>query len=345
MKAMIQILVSAALLSLTPAAPALAETFDLVTFTPPAGQRETQTDHIGFTETAGNAFCQLAVYHSLPGSGDPGRDFEAEWDGLVAKRYRVTGTLSTKVVDWPGGWKLTLGAAPVSAEGAGDFVSMLAVFSGHGVRIPVLVNYNDERYQEKFNNFLTGLQLRPPAPSVATPAAVPSPAPASGPGGPPALTSQEWYRAIASYSHWGFNFTGPELAKMGNQGYSKWTYRFQPDGSYSFVSEFWSMNRNQEYWFVEEDGAYRVTGDIIHVSPRQVRRILRNKAGQQQGEAVPLDREETSYRYKFHYLSGMEKWYLILSPADGKETRRDGSFSGHQLFPAAYLYSKPPLYH
>lgn len=318
----------------------LAETFDLVTFNPPGGQREALPDHVGFTEQAGNAFCQIAVFHSVPGAGDAARDFEAEWDGLVAQRYRVTGTRSAKAVDWPGGWKMTVGAAPVSAAGAGDFIAMLAVFSGHGVRVPVLVNYNDERYQEKFNSFIAGLQLHPPAPAAAVP-----PAPqTAGPGGPPPLTSQPWYRAIASYSHWGFNFTGPELAKMGNQGYSKWTYNFRPDGSYSFVSEFWSMSRHQEYWFVEEAGTYQATGDTIRVSPRQVRRVLRNKEGQPQGEAVPVDREETRYRYKFHYLSGMEKWYLILTPADGKETRRDGSFSGHQLFPASYLYSKPPQF-
>jgi hypothetical protein len=339
MKVAFLILEIGALLTLVLAAPARAETFDLVTFTPPAGQRNAQPDSVNFTESAGSAFCQVAVYHSLPGSGDPARDFEAEWDGLVAKRYHVAGTRTVKTVDRPGGWKLTVGAAPVSAAGAGDFVSMLAVFTGHGVRVPVLVNYNDERYQEKFNSFLAGMQLRPPSP--AAPAAAVAAAPADIGGAPP-LVGRKWYRSIAQYSNWGFNPTPEEISKISDQGYARWTYAFNSDGSYSFVGEFWSMSKYQEYWFREESGTFRVSGDTIRLAPSQTRRVLRNKSGQPQGEALPTEAEPTTYRYQFHYFEGIGEWNLVLTPADGRETRRDGSFANNKLFSGSYLFGDPP---
>lgn len=341
MEAPLHALVIVALLGLVPAAPALAETFDLVTFTPPAGKRASGSDHVGFTETSGNAFCQVAIYHNVPGAGDPSRDFEAEWDGLVAQRYRLTGTRTVRAVDWPGGWKLTVGASPVSAAGAGDFVSMLAVFSGHGIRVPVLVNYNDERYQDRMNDFLAAIQLRRPAAPPA-PAAAVAGAPASAGGAPP-LVGRKWYRSIAQYSNWGFNPSPAEIAKISDQGYGRWTYAFNPDGSYSFVGEFWSMNKYQEYWFREESGTFRMSGDTIRLAPRQTRRVLRNKAGQQQGEQLLVEAEPTTYHYRFHYFEGIGEWNLVLTPDDGRETRRDGSFANNKLFAGSYLFGDPPV--
>jgi hypothetical protein len=61
------------------------ETFDLVTFAPPAGTRSSGDGFVGFTEATPTAFCQMAVYRSAPGSGDAARDFGVEWDLLVGK--------------------------------------------------------------------------------------------------------------------------------------------------------------------------------------------------------------------------------------------------------------------
>jgi hypothetical protein len=91
-----------------------AETFDLLTFTPPPGARAVQADAVSFTDATPTTFAVSGVYRSAPGSGDPARDFADEWNMLVARSVRVDGELKTETVDWPGGWKLTMGAASVS---------------------------------------------------------------------------------------------------------------------------------------------------------------------------------------------------------------------------------------
>jgi|GEM_PF-6802565 len=335
MKATILYLMMVALSGLAPDLHAQTETFDLVTFTTPAGQRSSQTDVVGFTDATDTTFCQMAVYRHAAGSGDPARDFAAEWDLLVARHYRVTTPLNSETVDWPGGWQLTMGAAKVYSEGARNFVALLSVFSGYGVKISVLVNYNDDLYRPKVDQFLASIQLRVPDATMAA-------APVAGAGDQPVLAGRTWHRSIANYSNWGYNPSPMEIAKIGNQGYAKWTYVFNPDGTYTFVHEFWSMSRHLEYWFTEEKGIYRATADSVTVTPRQARRVLRDKTGRQQGEAVPVDLEETVYQVRFHFMAGLGEWNLILTPLDGRETRRDGTFANHELFPASYLFGKPP---
>jgi len=319
---------------------ARTETFDLVTFVTPAGQRSSGSDHVGFTETAGNAFLQLAVYRSALGSGDAARDFAAEWDELVAKRYRVIGDLSTETADHGGGWTLTMGSAPVHTESAQGFVSMLAVFSGHGIKVSVLINLNDQRFQPNVDRFLDSIRLREPPPQTAPAAAVATMPTTTG--GTPSLVGREWYKSVANYSNWGYNPSGMEIAKIGNQGYTRWSYVFHPDGTYAFNREFWSMNKHLEYWFHEETGAYRVAGDTLTVTPRTARRILRNKAGQQQGDAVPAELEPATYRIQFHYFEGLGEWNLVLTPTTGQPSQRDGSFASNNLFPQSYLFGPRP---
>ena len=342
MRYLIPVLTAVIFWSLAPAAGVRAETFDLVTFATPAGQRSAGSDNVGFTEVAGNSFCQFAVYRSAPGSGDAARDFEAEWDGLVARRYRVTGALNRETAAYPGGWTLVLGTATVHSDGAKDFISMLAVFSGHGVRVPVLVNLNDERFQPKVDRFLESVRLREPAPGDIAPAPPAAAAAPAGSGGHPPLVGREWYKSVASYSNWGYNPTPMEIAKIGNQGYSRWSYVFQPDGTYAFTGEFWTMNRHLEYWFHEESGAYRVAGDTLTVTPRAARRVLRDKAGRQQGEAAPVALEPATYRYGFHYFEGLQEWNLVLTPVTGQPTRRDGTFASNDLFRTSYLFGPRP---
>jgi hypothetical protein len=155
---------------------ARAETFDLASFTPPPGVRSVQPDAVAFTDAAPTTFAIYGVYRSAAGSGDPARDFADEWAMLVARSLRVTGELKTETRDWPGGWTLTMGTAKVWSEQARHFVALLSVFTGHGVKVSVLVNYNDDRYRPKIDEFLASLRLAPPG-VAAAPGAPTSPTP------------------------------------------------------------------------------------------------------------------------------------------------------------------------
>lgn len=329
---------TALLAALVLSATARAERFDLATFAAPPGVRNVQPDAVSFTDATPTTFAVYGVYRSARGSGDPARDFADEWGMLVARSLRVTGDLKTETMDWPGGWKMTMGAARVWGEQARSFVALLSVFTGHGVKLSVLVNYNDDSYRPGIDRFLASVRLQTPE------------APASAPAGParrddaaaPALTAHEWYRSAANYSTWGTNFTGGEIAKIANQGTAKWYYRFAPDGTYTFTHEFWSLGRSNEIWYVEESGTYRQAAATLQLAPAQARRLVRDRSGRPLGEAHPLALEPTTYRYAFQYLSGMARWYLVLVPTDGQDTKRDGTRVTLPDYGAAYRYGPRP---
>lgn len=319
---------------------ARADTFDLVNFTAPAGTRTERPDAVVFTDATPTIFVTYGIYRRMRSSGDPARDFADEWRATIGDSLEMRSELKSETVDWPGGWKLTLGAATVWSPGARKFVNLLAVFTGYGTKVTAVVQYNDDVSRPKVDAFLASLRLTPPAPAAeAAPAA---PAAAAVPSGAPALTSREWYRAVANYAHWGTDFSGAQIAAINSQGYAKWSYRFQPDGSYAFGSEFWSMSRNKEYWFVEETGAWSAHGDTIELRPRKAARILRDRDGRQQGQATPLAPEPATYRYAMQYLSGMQDWHLVLMPLNGADTRRDGSRDNIPDYGPAYRYGARP---
>lgn len=132
------------------------------------------------------------------------------------------------------------------------------------------------------------------------------------------------------------------MAPLGHQGSAKWYYRFAPDGRYTFTHEFWSLGRNNEFWTVEESGRYRQSAETIEVTPTQVRRLLRDHEGRPQGEPQALPPEPARYRYAFQYLSGMQRWYLVLMPESGRDTHRDGTRSALPDFGQAYRYGRRP---
>ncbi|MCX8005599.1 MAG: hypothetical protein N2688_11710 [Burkholderiaceae bacterium] len=300
---------------------ARAETFDLTTFSPPPGARSETAESVSFTDATPSTFAVYGVYRSARGTGDAARDFREEWDLLVAPGRRRIGELKTEVRDWPGGWKLTLGAAKVWSEESREFTSVLAVFTGHGVKSSVVVHYNDDRYRPQIDRFLSSVRLARPA--VAVESAPPAPAVDDG-AASVSLTSNEWYRSIAS--------------TWASDGYVRYRYRFAPDGSYTFVKEWWSQYHHADYWFIEESGRYRVDGATIQITPTKALKILRDKAGRAKGKAEPVALEPATYRFRFQQLL---KPTLILTPTSGQHTDRDGkqfSFAGDGK---SYYYEPP----
>ncbi|GEM_PF-2543416 len=186
-------------------AAASAETWDVITFDPPAGRREAGPDAVGFTESTPTTFVTYAVYKSARSSSDPARDFQEEWK-LLMGRYELRSELKSDTRDWGGGWKLTVGVARVWGEQQRNFTSVLSVFTGYGVKASILVNYNDDRYKPAIDRFVASWRLTAPGSSPAAAPAAGSAAPApvsSGDVGagfafspPPGFTEQSgWYVA------------------------------------------------------------------------------------------------------------------------------------------------------
>lgn len=307
---------------------ARAETFDLTTYAPPAGTRSDGPEAVSFVDAGRTTFAVYGVYKSAPSTGDPARDFQDEWGLLVANPFRVTSELKTETVDIPRGWKMTMGSARVWSEQQRNFVALMTVFTGHGVKATVLVNYNDDLYRPKIDQFLASIQVNPPALDAMGKAPLP-PRARLGPsaqesGAAPLLTANEWYRAVAS--------------TWDTSGYLRYRYRFLADGSYRFLKEWWSQYDHTNYWFIEESGRYRQDPTTIQLSPTSAVKIQRDKTGNQKAKPEPVALEPTTYRYAFQQLN---KLNLILTPESGQPTDRDGksfSFAGQGK---SYYYEPP----
>ncbi len=310
------VLLGGVLISASPVA--RAETFDLATFEPPPGTRSETAHAVGYTVSAPTTFAVYAVYRSVPGTGDPARDFQDEWQAIVTRVSRQTTELRTQTVDWPGGWKMTMGAAKVWTPEQRNYGALMSVFTGYGVKLSVLVKYNDDLYRPDIDRFLAAIRLAKPAASPSAPA---GPATGAAPG---ALTAHEWYRSVAS--------------TWQSDGYLRYRYRFGADGTYSFMKEWWSQYHHLDYWFIEESGRYRIEGGTVQLSPEKAAKLLRDKAGNARGAPEPVALEPARYRFQFQQLY---KETLILSPVTGQTTVRDGkqfSFAGD----GKSYYFEPP---
>jgi len=84
------------------------ETFDLVSFTPPANWERSivQNDHVAFVgyNPGRTAFCQLIVYTSRASAGNALRDFEDEWNDLVKKKSGAPYEGKPQVNERRNGW-------------------------------------------------------------------------------------------------------------------------------------------------------------------------------------------------------------------------------------------------
>ena len=84
------------------------ETYDLASFTPPAGwKREVKKNSsIMYSRIDPNqGWCQLIVYNSFASDGSLDQDFKAEWDAVAAGMLAAAGPRNVADVPAANGWK------------------------------------------------------------------------------------------------------------------------------------------------------------------------------------------------------------------------------------------------
>lgn len=81
-----------------------------------------------------------------------------------------------------------------------------------------------------------------------------------------------------------------------------------------------------KYYLENEEGTYKVTGNTITITPRKSsfsqHRLSKEEPPIKSG---PLSLLTVQYRFEFWNYDG--NWRLLLSPVDGNENKRDGTFS------------------
>lgn len=140
------------------------ETFDLATYTVPAGWKKTvdQTDVTGYaiTNEARGSYCQIAIYRGTASSGNADTDFKNEWKALV-DMYKPKSTPEMSPPERFDGWVANGGAAPFTFEGV-ESVAMLVTMSGHGRCMSIVVLTNTDEYQPQIEAFLSSVTMQKP---------------------------------------------------------------------------------------------------------------------------------------------------------------------------------------
>jgi hypothetical protein len=137
------------------------ETFDIVTYTPPKDfKKDTKQGVVNYTRvnaTTGG-FCVIAMYASVPSTGDAEKDFKKEWKELVATPYKAEANPETKTESTEEGWKVVTGSAPVKQDGI-DLYILLSVISGFGKTLSIRTSINDESFIAQIDALFTSMEL------------------------------------------------------------------------------------------------------------------------------------------------------------------------------------------
>lgn len=140
-----------------------SETFDLVTFTPPAGwKRQTNSSAVSYviTNQVSRQWCRVTIFKSIGSSGDLNADFDHEWNELITKTY--TGTVKPKPdITEEDGWTAQSGASGFIWEKQQCY-ALLTAISGYGKALSITVIMNGEEFKHEVELFLSSVTLKKP---------------------------------------------------------------------------------------------------------------------------------------------------------------------------------------
>ena len=289
------------------------DSFDLATFQAPAGwDKQTGTHAIQFStedKTAGT-FCLISLFKSVPGLSSSKENFDAAWQTIVKEAVNASSAPQFQPASTRDGWEIATGFGPFEKDGAKG-AAILVTATGFGKMVNVLVLTNSDAYEKNIGAFLESVTLKKP------PDEVRPPAPVIQNGSQPSLAGNYWKQG------------GIRGGMLGHSGlatatFSK-TYQFLSDGTYKFFVENLQLAA-PKYYLESEEGTYKVTGNRITITARKAsysqHRLTKEEPPIKSG-GLPL----VSAQYNFEFWLHDDNWALLLSPVDGNENKRDGTFS------------------
>jgi hypothetical protein len=141
------------------------ETFDLVSFTAPAGWTKTlKSDVVMFTSPEKNTgtFCLISIYKNTDGTGDLSSDFLNSWNNLAATKLNITEKPKAEKGESENGWDSQSGSASFNLQGVTS-VAILTTLSGYKKAVNILVITNDQAFLKDLEPFYNSIQIDKPA--------------------------------------------------------------------------------------------------------------------------------------------------------------------------------------
>lgn len=310
MKRLILVAICLSTLSLSSFAQA-PETFDIASFRSPKGwNKHSEQYAVRISTSAGDDYCLITLFKSLSSMGVANRDFQAAWETIVKDAVTPSSAPQLSPVENKDGWAISSGFAPFEKDGSKG-IAVLVTASGFGQMVNTLILTNTQAYQQDIAAFLDSITLKKPA--VVTPPQTTS----TTNGSQPSLTGNFWKMGAVRQGILGQ--TGLSTGTFAK------TYQFFPNGTYKFSREDMQLAA-PKYYLESEEGTYTANGNIITITSKRSSYSQHRLSKQEPPiKSGSLALSTVQYRYEFWLYDG--NWRLLLSPIDGNETKRDGTFS------------------
>lgn len=288
-----------------------SETFDISTFRAPSGwSKRAGPDSIQFSIDNKDDYCIIILFRSLPGIGTPKENFDAAWSTVVKEAVTASSAPQMLPSDKKGEWQVVGGLAPFEKDGTKG-VAVLFTASGHGRMVNALILTNTQAYEAATTAFLESISFSKPAVEPQPPA------PVANPNGGPTLTNNFWKQGAI------------RQGMLGHSGLSTGTfskvYQFFDNGTYKFYREDMQLAA-PKYYLENEEGTYTVNGNTITLTPRKAS-FSQHRLNKSDPPVKSGNLALATVQYRFEFWRHDDNWRLLLSPVDGNETKRDGTFS------------------
>jgi len=302
------------------------QTYDLVTYTAPAGwQKEETANATSYTAVNknNNTWCRINMVKSTVSKGNITQDFDSEWQEMVVKSYQPAQAPKPATAKEAKGWKTKAGAASFAFNGANAMV-ILTTMTGYDRCVSIVATTNSQDYIKNIDDLLSSVEMLTPKTNGV---------PASANNTGDVSIQGTWCNSASDQSAWSVN--------NGINGYIARQYTFNSNGTYTFYIRTFQYVSNQ-LLLTKENGTYQVTGNNISISPKKstIEAWTKKNGVDDWGKLVSTQTktlEKKVYQFTKHYFSGIKEWDLVLQ-AD-KPTQRDGPFNGGTAFNNAWIYS------
>lgn len=143
------------------------QTFDLTTYTPPAGWQKIINEGVvtyAISDLTTKNWCTINILKSDISKGNVDADFDSEWDRLAVVPFKLTDKPTYGPTEEMNGWKLKAGGG-VYPFNESKATFMLVTYSGFDHCASILVIANNKDYVKYVQDFLGTVQLTNPAAS------------------------------------------------------------------------------------------------------------------------------------------------------------------------------------
>jgi len=302
------------------------ESFDIISYTPPAGWIKEVTATItsySIYDSETGSWCRIGIVKSTASQGDIAADFNHEWQELIVRNYKITEPPQVEEVKELNGWKIKAGGGNFVFKNSKS-MAILTTASGYNRCASIVATTNSQDHIKDIEALLGSVDLaKPTAVAEQSSTAVEENNSILG----------TWIVSASDNSNY--------RIKNGIGNYIKRQYTFYEDGSYSFVSKAFDPMMDK-ILLGKENGTYQLNGTNVTLNPKKSvlegwsKKDGTDKWGKQLNtQNIAL--EKVTYSFTKHYFSGIQVWALVL--ISGKPTNRDGPFSNNKSFDNAWYYN------